>query len=114
MATLFIKNILNTPHFNIVNKQKLKGKLMRILLGVLLRIAMLVGRFIGFISLFTKGDKEARLKGLEKELAKIKSRLTHLEKDQPNATETKFSTAIDTSVIMVVYSLIKNNPSNSI
>ncbi len=48
---------------------------MEILIGVILGIAMFIGSLAGFFSLFTKGDKEAKIKALEIELANIKDRL---------------------------------------
>ncbi|PCI55863.1 MAG: hypothetical protein COB34_06990, partial [Methylophilaceae bacterium] len=62
---------------------------MEILLGILFGVAILIGSLAGFFSLFTKGDKEARLNKLERDLTKISDRLTQLETNKPTAAETK-------------------------
>lgn len=69
---------------------------MEILLGVILGFAMLIGSLAGFFSLFTKGDKEARLQALEKELTKISNRLTRLESAPKSTAPTKPSMAMET------------------
>lgn len=58
---------------------------MEILMAILFGGAVVIGGFAGFISLFTKGDKEARLKELEKELAKLGNRLARLENPPPDS-----------------------------
>ena len=63
--------------------------MMEILLGILFGVAILIGSLAGFFSLFTKGDKEARLNKLERDLTKISDRLTQLETNKPTAAETK-------------------------
>jgi uncharacterized membrane protein len=49
------------------------------LLAILFGIAILIGSLAGFVSLFTRGDKEARLKVIEKEIAKLSDRLSRIE-----------------------------------
>lgn len=43
--------------------------------------AVIIGSIAGFISLFTKGDKEARLRDVEKELESVRNRLAGIEKN---------------------------------
>ncbi len=65
---------------------------MEILLGVAFGAAVLIGSLVGFFSLFTKGDKEARLQNLEKKLKDINNRLEGLESNSANSKE-EFPTA---------------------
>lgn len=70
---------------------------MEILLGVILGIAIFIGSLAGFFSLFTKGDKEAKVRELENELAKINNRLMRLEKDQAAPIASKLSMGMEAS-----------------
>lgn len=70
---------------------------MEILIGVILGIAMFIGSLAGFFSLFTRGDKEAKIKALENELANISQRIARLEKDVPLAIETQTTMAKEMS-----------------
>ncbi|MGV3582011.1 MAG: DUF2339 domain-containing protein [Methylophilus sp.] len=73
------------------------------LLAILFGIAVLVGSLAGFFSLFTKGDKEARLKALESEIAKINSRLVDLESNLECsvnfAQKAETQASVDTTVV---------------
>lgn len=66
---------------------------MEILLGILFGGAILIGSLAGFFSLFTKGDKEARLTKLERDLARVNDRLAQFETNKPTAAEIKPSAA---------------------
>jgi uncharacterized membrane protein len=70
------------------------------ILAVLLGIAVLVGSLVGFISLFTNGDKEARLKHLENESTRIKARLALLE--QNLSDNANVSAAVSTTMQLEV------------
>lgn len=74
---------------------------MEILLGILFGGAIIIGGLAGFFSLFTKGDKEAYLKGLEKKIETMSTRLTRLEEGQPTSTEIKPSEAAPEPVAVV-------------
>jgi uncharacterized membrane protein len=86
-------------------------------LAILLGIAMLVGSLVGFFSLFTKGDKDARLKEIEKELNKISQRLTRLEsnledkRSEPEKAEIKAS--IDTVLADKATIKVQEEPQHS-
>jgi uncharacterized membrane protein len=84
---------------------------MEILLGIVLGIAMLIGSLAGFISLFTKGDKEAKVRELEKELAKISNRLARLENDQVIAIDPPVTRAMETSKDKMTTAIIPEDPS---
>ncbi len=78
---------------------------MEILIGVILGIAMFIGSLAGFFSLFTKGDKEAKIKALEIELANIKDRLSSLEKDHADPADKQAIMAMETPVDMTTITL---------
>jgi uncharacterized membrane protein len=73
---------------------------MEILLGVILGFAMLIGSLVGFFSLFTKGDKEAKIRELESEIVEINHRLLRLEKEQTSAIDTQATIAMSESADM--------------
>jgi uncharacterized membrane protein len=69
---------------------------MEILLAIAVGGAMVIGSIAGFFALFTKGDKEAKIRNLEKELANISTRLAHLEQKQSDDIEAHTTIASET------------------
>lgn len=78
---------------------------MEILIGIVLGCAVIIGSLAGFIGLFTKGDKEARLKALENEVDRIRAQLTVLESKSSSIekTQTAATTATDTNITATVH-----------
>jgi uncharacterized membrane protein len=78
---------------------------MEILIGIVLGCAVIIGSLAGFIGLFTKGDKEARLKALENEVDRIRAQLTVLESKSGSIekTQTVATAATDTNAAATVY-----------
>lgn len=78
---------------------------MEILIGIVLGCAVIIGSLAGFIGLFTKGDKEARLKALENEIDRIRAQLTVLESKSSSIekTQTAATSATDTNITATVH-----------
>lgn len=79
---------------------------MEILIGIVLGFAVIIGSLAGFIGLFTKGDKEARLKALENEVDRIRAQLTELESksssNEKTQTAATAATNIDTATTVYI------------
>ncbi len=77
---------------------------MEILIAVVLGCAVIIGSLAGFIGLFTKGDKEARLKTLENEVDRINARLALLENEQtaPEKVHTTIPSEVKTAASKAV------------
>jgi uncharacterized membrane protein len=69
---------------------------MEVLIAIIFGGAIIIGSLAGFISLFTKGDKDAKLRELEKEVAKLGNRLARLENPQPSEQEAQTTIAVET------------------
>ncbi|HSR02956.1 MAG TPA: DUF2339 domain-containing protein, partial [Methylophilaceae bacterium] len=71
---------------------------MEILIGIVLGFAVIIGSLAGFIGLFTKGDKEARLKALENEVDRIRAQLTELESKSSSIEKTQTAATAATNI----------------
>jgi uncharacterized membrane protein len=70
---------------------------MEILIGIVLGCAVIIGSLAGFIGLFTKGDKEARLKGLENEVERLSAQLKTLENKFSSIEKTQTAATVATN-----------------